>query len=323
MTEAGASVPLVVYLGHDSESLPKAVREIAGDDVVIVSKQEVADDIGRLADVTVAFPHLTSEQIAAAANLRWLQWLGAGVDGIDLDALATAGVTVTTASGIHAETITEHAFGMLLMVLRGLREAGAAQDAREWRPEVGKDVTLLAGRTLGLLGVGAIGTHSARVGRAFGMRTVGLRRTAQSHPDLDRLYSADEALDFYAECDVLLSSAPLTPETRGMVGERELAALPEGAFVINVGRGATIDTDALIRALESGRLGGALLDVVDPEPLPAEHPLWAAPNVVITAHYSGQHPGYMDSAARVFLDNLARYVAGEPLRNVVDHAAGY
>jgi len=184
-------------------------------------------------------------------------------------------------------------------------------------------VGLLWGKTLGVLGVGAIGGHSAEVGKAFGMRVVGLRRGGGAHPAVERMYAPGERADFLAECDVVLNTLPLTDATRGFLGRAEFAALRPGAVLVNTGRGGTVDTDALLDALRSGRLGAALLDVTDPEPLPPDHPLWTTENVTLTPHYSGSRPDYDERAEAIFLDNLRRYLAGQPLVNVVDKREGY
>jgi phosphoglycerate dehydrogenase-like enzyme len=258
-------------------------------------------------------------------NLRWLQTAGAGVNGLVTPEIAASDLVITNASGIHAEPITEHMFGMLLVVTRRLKEAWEQQQTQTWRGgyDFGANVTLLAGKTLGVLGVGAIGGYSARVGKAFGMRVVGLRRGAEPHPDVEQMFSPDDKHAFLSECDVIMNSLPLTGKTRGFLGAAEFQAMKAGAIIINTGRGSTIVTDALLDALGSGHVGAALLDVTDPEPLPDGHPLWTAPNVFITPHYSGAHPTYDERANAIFLDNLQRFLAGEPLRNVVDKREGY
>jgi D-2-hydroxyacid dehydrogenase (NADP+) len=280
-------------------------------------------DPALLARVEVAFGGLRREDLAGATGLRWFQALGAGVDGFPTSLLAARGVRVTNASGIHAEPIAEHVFGMLLAGTRRLPEARRLQEAREWRPFEREELSLLVGRTLGLWGVGAIGLKCAEVARALGMRVIGLRRSAEPHPLVERMYGPAELPAFLAGCDVLLNSLPLTPATRGAFGPAELAALKPGAAVVNVGRGGTMDTATLLAGVESGHIGTLLLDVTDPEPLPAEHPLWTHPRVTLTAHYAGAHPGYLDRAGAIFLENLGRYLRDEPLINQVDLDAGY
>lgn len=277
-----------------------------------------------LAELEVVFGGLSRAQIPEAGSLRWLQAAGAGVNGLITPALRDGPVVITNASGIHAGPIAEHMFGLLLTVVRRLAEAWDQQKTRAWRGyDFGSHLGMLEGATLGILGVGAIGGRAAEVGRAFGMRVLGLRRTGAPHPAVERMYTPGERLELLARCDVVMNVLPLTERTRHFMGRAEFAALPPGAIVCNAGRGPTIDTLALLEALRASRLGAALLDVTDPEPLPPEHPLWAMEGVYITPHYGGAHPGYNRRAGRIFVDNLRRYLSGAPLLNVVDKHEGY
>lgn len=316
------TTPDVILTMHNDPEQKRRWSEISGAEVLTRSDLEADPDA--IAGVTVVFGHLSDEQVEAAHRLRWMQVMGAGVERLLTDTVRARDFTITNASGIHAEPITEHMFAMVLAALRHLPEAWEHQRRRQWsRFAYEMGVGMLAGRTLGVLGVGAIGGHSARVGEAFGMQVLGLRRSGEPHPNVERMFTPDDRLGFFSECDVVMNSMPLTPATRGFMGRGEFAALPDGAIVCNAGRGPTIDSDALLEALESGRLGAACLDVTDHEPLPEDHPLWTAPNCYITPHYSGWQPAYMQRAADVFEDNLRRWLAGEPLRNVVDREHGY
>lgn len=300
-----------------------AVRAIT-DHFELVTPQDLKEHPELLGELEIAYGGLDRDQLSRATSLRWLQTSGAGVNGLLTPELVESDLIVTNASGIHAEPITEHMFGMLLMVTRKLAVAWDQQKTRQWRGyDFHRNVDMLSGKTLGLYGVGAIGTHSARVGKAFGMRVIGLRRTSEPHPDLDRTYGPEERLAFFAECDVMMNSAPLTDRTRHGIGGAEFAVMKPGVIVVNTGRGATIHTPALVDALRSGKVGAALLDVTDPEPLPEDHPLWTMENVYITPHTSGSHPGYQQRAGQIFLENLRRYLAQEPMINVVDKREGY
>lgn len=315
--------PLILLLSNDDHAFHERVRAFS-DHIEIITPRQVGEQPDRLQDVEIAYGWLGADQIARARKLRWLQTMGAGVNGLLTPELRARDLTITNASGIHAEPITEHMFGLLLMHTRRLAEAWERQKSRQWGGyDYGAQVDMLAGKTLGVLGVGAIGGHSARVGKGFGMRVLGLRRSGEAHPDVDRMYTPDQRREFLAESDVVMNSLPLTEKTRGFLGSDEFEAMKPGTILINTGRGATVDTPAMMESLRAGRLGAALLDVTDPEPLPADHPLWTMENVIITPHYSGSHPGYGARADAIFLDNLRRYLAGEPLRNVVDQAEGY
>jgi phosphoglycerate dehydrogenase-like enzyme len=276
-----------------------------------------------LGEMEVVYGGLGREQLPQARSLRWFQAGGAGVNGLLTPDLVARDVTITNAR-IHAEPITEHVFGMLLTVTRRLAESWNQQKARRWKSyDFLGNLGALNGKTLGVLGVGTIGAQTARVGKAFGMRVIGLRRSGRPHPDVERMYGLDERLDFFAASDVVVNILPLTERTRGVMGREAFAAMRMGTLVVNVGRGGTIDTEALMEALREGKVGAALLDVTDPEPLPEDHPLWAMENVYITPHYGGAQPGYQERAGQIFLENLRRYLAGEPMMNVVDKAEGY
>jgi len=205
---------------------------------------------------------------------------------------------------------------------RRLWEARDCQAARRWVHDELRG-TVLAGRTMGVLGLGTIGVQVARRAAAFGMRVVGTVRRPRQIPGVERVYPPDEIDAVLREAAVLVIALPLTPATRGSVGARELAALPEGAFLVNIGRGGLVDEGALLAALRAGRLAGAGLDVFDTEPLPADSPLWAAPRLIITPHVAGDFPGYMDRIIPHFCENLRRYLGGQPLLNVVDPILGY
>lgn len=255
-----------------------------------------------------------------ARRLRWVHAAGAGVENLSRDVAGTE-ILVTNAH-THGDVIAEHVFAMILAHTRRLREAFACQSARRWGH---RDLEghLLAGRTMGVLGLGTLGQAVARRAAAFGLRVWGTRRTPGPVPGVERVLGPDGLDEVLRAADVLVLTLPLTPETRGLVGARELGLLPRGAFVVNVGRGGLLDEAALVGAIEAGRLSGAGLDVFAEEPLPAGSPLWARPEVIITPHVAGAFPGYMDRAVRLFCENLRRYLDGRPLASVVDTARGY
>jgi phosphoglycerate dehydrogenase-like enzyme len=312
---------ILVLLGRSDAALHQKVREMSPRlEIVTVDKLKELPEI--LPQIEIVYGGLKREDIPKATGLRWYQNSGAGVNGLITPEMRDSDLIVTNVSGIHARPITEHMFGMLLSVTRALTLAWDGQKQREWK-HLGGKVESLEGKTLGILGVGAIGEQSARVGKAFGMRVVGIRRSGQAHPDIEEMFTPETRLDFFARSNVVMNLLPLTEKTRGFMADAEFEALPQGAIVVNAGRGATIDTQALLRALRGGKLKAALLDVTDPEPLPADHPLWSEPGVFITPHYSGAHPEYDQRADEIFLDNLRLYLAGEPLHHEVDKAEGY
>jgi phosphoglycerate dehydrogenase-like enzyme len=306
---------------RDDAVLREKIKALAPDAEIVLQK-ELQDNPELLPQIEIAYEGLRGADISKMTSLRWIQRAGAGVEGMLTPAVKDSDIVVTNVSGIHARAITEHMFGMLLSCTRALNLAYEGQKEHKWE-HLGGHVQSLYGKTLGILGAGAIGVQAARVGRAFEMRTIGLRRGGEPLPEFEAMFSPDNKLDFFKQSDVVMNILPFTEATKGFMGDAEFDALPDGAIVINTGRGGTIDTPALMRALESGKVKAALLDVTDPEPLPADHPLWDMKNVFISPHYSGSHPEYDAEADEIFLDNLRLYLAGEKLHHVVDKNAGY
>jgi len=269
---------------------------------------------------------LTHEQLAAAPRLRWLQAMSAGVEHLPLTDLAERGIRLSNMSGVHAPNIAEHALAMMLALARRIPALVLAQRDHRWRDTATHDeVFELAGQTVVLVGLGAIGAAIAPRAAAFGMRVLGVRRNPEQAlpPGVAEGFGLDRLDAALAEADHVVVSLPATPDTRGLFDAARLAAIKPGAFFYNVGRGATVDTAALTAALATGHLGGAGLDVVDPEPLPPESPLWGMANVLITAHTSGATPKYWERGVEILLDNLRRYAAGQRLQTEVDPRAGY
>jgi phosphoglycerate dehydrogenase-like enzyme len=255
-------------------------------------------------------------------RLRWIHTMAAGVDAeLSADVVARP-VVVTRTRGLHHVPVSEWVLMQLLAVSKRLPAFVRAQDARRWQPlEVPAS---LVGRTVGIVGYGEIGQAIAQRARGFGFRLVGLRRHPRPAPELDALYGPEGLERLLAESDYVVVVTPLTPETRGLIGAAQLRAMRPTAWLINVGRGPVVDEAALLRALREGWIAGAALDVFAQEPLPPEHPLWSLPNVLVTPHNSGIRPlQFRSEIVDQFVANLRRYLAGEPLLNQVDKAAGY
>jgi phosphoglycerate dehydrogenase-like enzyme len=248
-----------------------------------------------------------------APRLRWLHTFSAGVDHPWFQQLRARGIRLTTSSGAHAVPIAHTVLLYLLALSRGLPAWMDAQRRRAWETHEVKD---LEGLVLGVVGLGPIGLEVARLGAACGMRVLGARRTPRGDEPCETwpLTRLDELCE---RADALVLALPLTPDTRHIVDAARLARMKPGAWLVNVGRGALVDEPALVEALRDGRLGGAGLDVFETEPLPAESPLWSLPNVIVTPHNSGDTPGNLVRASEIFLDNLARWTRGAPLRNEV------
>ena len=253
-----------------------------------------------------------------AIRLKWLNSVYAGVEAFPLDLLAARGVALTNGAGINAVPIAEYVLMLMLAQCKGYREVVRAQERREWLRESPGKRELYGSQVL-IRGYGAIGQEVAVRLEAFGAQVTKVRRSAG--PDT---LSPEQWRGELGRFDWIVIAVPATAATQHLIGAAELAAMKPGAVLVNVARGSVIDQDALVIALESGQLGGALLDVTTPEPLPADHPLWGLDNAQVTMHLSGNAQTLMFArAATRFLANLERYRAGQPLTPQVDYAAGY
>jgi phosphoglycerate dehydrogenase-like enzyme len=317
------------FVYRDGRPLWAGYAEPAVDETTLGDARETLEPILRETEILLSNPIVPDNILERAAHLRWVQLTSAGADRLVESELVLSGrVTVTTASGIHAIPISEYVIGVMIAFAKGFPRAFRSQANNAWQAYLAAE---LDGATVGVLGLGAIGGRVAELSKALGMRVLAVRRSCQQRttgaeagePFVDGMFPRSELPAFLAECDYLVLAVPLTAESRHMIGEAELAAMKPTAVIVNIARGAVIDQEALVRALKGGRIGGAALDVTEPEPLPPDSELWGLENVMITPHISGGTPRYMDRAIELFCDNLRRYLAGEPLRNVVDPSRGY
>jgi phosphoglycerate dehydrogenase-like enzyme len=255
---------------------------------------------------------------ARAPNLRWVQGMSAGLDHFYGAELGSE-VVVTNAAGIAAPSIAEFVLGRLLGVWKGFDQLAEQQRNHEWTAAFGRS---LAGSTMVVVGLGAIGTQVIRLAKAFGVHVIGVRRRPAVDDEggrlADEVVGTERLLEVLPRADAVVLAAPTTDETRHVIDETALAAMGDRAIVVNVARGSLIDEPALVEALTAGTIGGAILDVTEVEPLPAESPLWDLPNVWLSPHSSPVLDGYVAAVADLFVANLAAYLAGRPLRNVVD-----
>lgn len=321
----------VVWRAHHLESrdivdryLDIAREAISGHEFVIcddedTAKREIAD-----ADVVLCWK-ITPEVFAQAKKLRWIQFGSAGIDHTIFPELLESNVILTTLAGIHRVVVAEHVLAVMLALTRRLNVAVKLQARHEYdRNKIAATADVLAGKTLGIIGLGRIGLNIARLAKAFEMKVIGTKRILEEElANLDRVYRADEYRKVLPQSDYLVLAVPLTDETRALIGSEEIEIMKAGAYLINVARGAMVDHEALANALRSGKLAGAALDVFPQEPLPADSPLWDLPNVIITPHTAGSHPGYAESAADIFKRNLNAFLTGGQMVNVYDRARGY
>ena len=246
--------------------------------------------------------------------LRWVQGPAAGVDHEIWQDLLDRGVTLTNGSGIWAEPMAQYVTAWVLAWSQGLEGQMLRSEHHEWTPVESDDLTL---RTMGIVGYGGIGRACARMAKGIGMRVIGLRRSGGDDPHADEIVGPDRLHDLLAAADYVVLCAPLTDATRDLVGAGEFAAMGPGTVFINVARGELVDEDAMADALRHGVIRGATTDVTRTEPLPSDSPLWDVPNLVITPHQSGDGPRSDERLDDLFVDNLGRYLRGEPLRNRV------
>lgn len=277
-----------------------------------------------VADVTAILGNVPPKILKAASKLEWLQLNSAGANEYCIPGVLAEQVVLTNASGAYGLAISEHMLGMVLMLEKKLDRYYKNQKAHLWRDE-GAVHGIWNSRTL-VLGMGNLGTEFARRMNALGSHVVGLRRTQKQKPDCyEEQYLMDALEEELAKADIVALCLPGTEATSHLLDERRLALMKPSAILINVGRGTLVDNLALANLLRAGKLGGAAVDVTDPEPLPADHPLWEAPNVLITPHVSG---GYhmketFERILQITAENLRAYAQGERLRNQVNRKAGY
>ena len=271
---------------------------------------------------------LNAGELEQAPKLRWVHTSAVAVETLCLRELFARSIAVSNTRGVQAIPIAEHVMAVLLALAKQIPFVLENQQQARWAQNqfIGERLPwLLKGRTLGLVGVGTIGSEIAKRAEAFGMRVIAMRKRPAygviGH--VERVYGIADLSDFLAQCHALVIAAPLTPETDRLMGAAEFARLPEGSVVINVGRAKIVDTEALIAALKSGHLSGASLDVFPQEPLPPDHPLWKTPNVILTPHTSGFRQGHWDEVVELYGDNIERWLKGEPLKYRIEPELGY
>ncbi len=267
------------------------------------------------------FPLESVDFCVRSKNLKWIHGLSAGVEGVIYTPVCDKpGLRLTNAKGIHGIPISEHVLGFMLYHARQLGRIKKNQQAGAWVRFI---PTELYGHTLTILGMGSIASAVAKRAKAFGMRVIGVKRTVVPLECVDMVLSEGEMDKALAWADYVVNLLPATPATKGILDAHRFAQMKDSAFFINAGRGMTVDTDALVAALQSGKLSGAALDALDPEPLPVGHPLWSMENVLISPHMSAETPHYMERAFQVFADNVPYYLRGEKMPTEIDLAKKY
>jgi len=314
--------PHIVLVSEQLHELLPQLKQAAPGVKLIEFPTATASDIAA-ADALIGI--CSDEVLGQAKRLEWIQWAAAGVERcVHQPLVRERGLLVTNAQRVAGPSMAEHVLAMMLALSRHLGDFLRAQQQAHWVKDEAPELEDLEGRTLLVVGLGGIGTEVARRAHAFGMRVIATRASGHSGPDfVSYVGTPDELLKLAQQADFVANCAPLTKETTGIFNREFFAALKPGAYFLSVGRGRSTVTADLIAALGSGRLAGAGLDVTDPEPLPADSPLWRLPNVIITPHISGNSPATEEQYATLLTENLRRYVAGEPMLAVVDVERGY
>ena len=289
--------------------------------VEVRTREELDRAIGG-ADVLVVSGLWRNDLVELASKLRFIQSIGAGTDQFPRDVLAARGIRLASAAGVNANAVSEHAMSLILALARRLPEARDNQAKRFWRGMIG-DLTQredeLGGKTLIVVGIGRIGGRLAQLGKAFGMRVIGIRRDpAGGRNGADEVHAMAGLQAVLPQADFVALTCPLTPETTGLINAAALAAMKPSAYLINVARGRVVDEAAVIAALQSSRIAGAGFDVIYEEPLADDSPLWRLPNVLITPHTAGETRRYEDNVLDILMDNLERLWRSETtLRNQI------
>ena len=280
-------------------------------------------------DATVIFSwgfsrNLLREVLVMSPRVRWIHTRSAGLDMLLSPELVASPAVLTNGSGVFSQALGEWVIAGMLYFAKDLRRLMRSHQAGKWDPF---DVVEISGKTVGIVGYGDIGRAVATRAKALGMRVLGVTRRGpllyHMDPIVSQIFAPQDRVRMIEQCDYVVVTAPLTPDTRGMVGEAEFAAMKTDAVIINVGRGPVIDEAAMIRSLTEKRIKGAALDVFDHEPLPDGHPFYRLENVLLSPHCADHTPDWLEAAMRFFIDNFHRYRKGEPLLNVVDKQLGY
>jgi phosphoglycerate dehydrogenase-like enzyme len=318
-------MPVRVLITHGmSEADLSSIRASSKAVVVEISdSKEEALEKAAGAEIIQA-GYWSDELLHQASGLKWAHSGGAGVERFMTPDFMSSPVILTNSAGVYAVPMADHVLAMMLYFSRNFDHLVRSQLRREWADRGARNADELCEKTVGIIGLGGIGQEVARRAKGFGMRVLATRR----HPhlpstDTDEVRGVEALPWLLAEADYVVLCPPLTPTTRHIMGEAELHAMKPTAYLFNVGRGGLVEESALIHALQEGRIAGAGLDVFEEEPLPPSSPLWDLPNVLITPHDAGSSPHSHERFLKLFLENLRRYLAGEPLLNVVNKVIGY
>ena len=311
--------------GRKGPSIDRLEKEVALERNQQVSEiQEDLDTLLAQAEVIFTTLLIPDDLLSRAPRLKWIHSSGTGIDAFLATGIFEGNIMITNSRGIPAIPIAEHVLGFILMLAKNAACLLSNKQDRRWEECVALE---LRDRTVGMIGFGAIGKEIARLAKGIGMRVIATRKSVAKRESgtfgLDEVYPSSDFRQMLSESDFVVIAAPLTAETRGMIGEAELRAMKPTAYLINIGRGHIVDQSALIKALKQGGIAGAGLDVVETEPLPDDSELWDLPNVVLSPHMAGSTNRRSHRVVGIFCENLKRYLAGEQLLNVIARQKGY
>jgi phosphoglycerate dehydrogenase-like enzyme len=309
----------LLILSRHADEYQQQIQSAGLPGLTIFATQEPGEAQKHAGECELAFgePSLVRQVIGGMPRLHWVQSTWAGIEPL-LAPCRDRGIILTNVRGVYGPLVSEYVFGYLLAIERRILPRWQAQQARLWDDS---SPGTLRGKLLGLLGVGSIGAHLARTAGGFGMHVRGYTRQSEDCPEVEKYFHGEEWIDFAGGLDYLVCTLPRTVHTQELVDAEKLRALPTHAWLVNIGRGSTVDEQALVSALQGGQLAGAVLDVFQEEPLPADHPLWQIPNTFITSHTAARN--YPPDIAALFIENYRRYVKGETMIGLVSFEQGY
>ena len=310
-------MPKYIMTSEEADKL----RELTGKEILDV--ENIRDHVDILDEVEAVIPpwRFKAEDLALLKNLKWIQTFSAGVNTLPLKEIKERGILLTNSSGVHGPQMTDHIMGMILSFSRALLPSIRNQKEKNWK--VDYPLSELTGKEMLIVGAGSIGQLLAKKAKAFDMNVVGLKRTVEDLENFDEVRPLGELQRSMKTADYVVILAPLTKETRGLIGKEELALMKEDAVLINLARGPLVDEAELIKALEEKKIRGAGLDVFSREPLPSDSPLWDLDNIILTPHLGGFSDVSNERSIALISENIRRYYAGEKLKNIVDLELGY
>lgn len=299
----------------------KAIKTVAPNSTIIVCDEQQAAE--HIADTDILLTWGTMDLrplFPAALKLKWVHALSAGVENLIFPEIQTTSTLLTNSKGIHGIPVSEHIFAMILAFTRGLTISIRQQTQKQWKRV---PVEEIYDKTIGIVGLGSIGREVAKKAKGMGMNVVASKQTKTTELFVDELYTPDQLHELLAISDFVVIALPLVEETKNLIRIKEFATMKSSAYFINIARGAVINEDDLVTALQEGLIKGAGLDVFEHEPLPASSPLWDMPNVIITPHLAALSPHYLDRSIKLFADNLSRFIQNKEMFNIIDKNKGY